>query len=113
MIRLPPRSTRTDTLFPYPTLFRSYGAGILQGDLLPAPVAGRLRQSLADRTQLHRDLGLAGQASSGQLVEEFEVLRHRGVGLVNVEGVFAEVIQGDRQPVVDQPCGGIDRKSVE
>src|SRR3546814_8428827 len=23
MVRLPPRSTRTDTLFPYPTLFRS------------------------------------------------------------------------------------------
>src|SRR3546814_10249597 len=26
MIRLPPRSTRTDTLFPYTTLFRSYSA---------------------------------------------------------------------------------------
>src|SRR3546814_2819692 len=26
MIRLPPRSTRTDTLFPYTTLFRSRGA---------------------------------------------------------------------------------------
>src|SRR3546814_8742336 len=26
MIRLPPRSTRTDTLFPYTTLFRSHGA---------------------------------------------------------------------------------------
>src|SRR3546814_13819296 len=25
MIRLPPRSTRTDTLFPYTTLFRSHG----------------------------------------------------------------------------------------
>src|SRR3546814_3100660 len=25
MIRLPPLSTRTDTLFPYTTLFRSYG----------------------------------------------------------------------------------------
>src|SRR3546814_15184073 len=25
MIRLPPRSTRTDTLFPYTTLFRSLG----------------------------------------------------------------------------------------
>src|SRR3546814_10186430 len=24
MLRRPPRSTRTDTLFPYPTLFRSY-----------------------------------------------------------------------------------------
>src|SRR3546814_15943049 len=28
MIPRPPRSTRTDTLFPYPTLFRSDGAGI-------------------------------------------------------------------------------------
>src|SRR3546814_20209096 len=26
MIRRPPRSTLTDTLFPYPTLFRSFGA---------------------------------------------------------------------------------------
>src|SRR3546814_17653711 len=29
MIRLPPRSTRTDTLFPYTTLFRSYCAASL------------------------------------------------------------------------------------
>src|SRR3546814_17333617 len=28
MIRRPPRSTRTDTLFPYTTLFRSSGAGM-------------------------------------------------------------------------------------
>src|SRR3546814_4773580 len=27
MIRRPPRSTRTDTLFPYTTLFRSYSSG--------------------------------------------------------------------------------------
>src|SRR3546814_12805961 len=27
MIRRPPRSTRTDTLFPYTTLFRSWGCG--------------------------------------------------------------------------------------
>src|SRR3546814_18449530 len=30
MIRRPPRSTRTDTLFPYTTLFRSNVAGTLQ-----------------------------------------------------------------------------------
>src|SRR3546814_2377519 len=30
MIRRPPRSTRTDTLFPYTTLFRSIGAGVLR-----------------------------------------------------------------------------------
>src|SRR3546814_1716789 len=29
MLRRPPRSTRTDTLFPYTTLFRSAGAKIL------------------------------------------------------------------------------------
>src|SRR3546814_9558820 len=29
MIRRPPRSTRTDTLFPYPTLFRSRHSGFL------------------------------------------------------------------------------------
>src|SRR3546814_1374542 len=28
MIRRPPRSTRTDTLFPYTTLFRSFNAGL-------------------------------------------------------------------------------------
>src|SRR3546814_6315147 len=32
MIRRPPRSTRTDTLFPYTTLFRSQGAGDGQGE---------------------------------------------------------------------------------
>src|SRR3546814_17476636 len=30
MIRLPPRSTRTDTLFPYTTLFRSFGSVTLE-----------------------------------------------------------------------------------
>src|SRR3546814_20544555 len=35
MIRRPPRSTRTDTLFPYTTLFRSFGpwGGLRFGDL--------------------------------------------------------------------------------
>src|SRR3546814_3682711 len=31
MIRRPPRSTRTDTLFPYTTLFRSIGRALLSG----------------------------------------------------------------------------------
>src|SRR3546814_4507272 len=31
MIRRPPRSTRTDTLFPYTTLFRSFSMGTLVG----------------------------------------------------------------------------------
>src|SRR3546814_2800607 len=52
MIRRPPRSTRTDKLFPYTTLFRSgphavllrLAAGILGGDL--RRVGGRLARAL-------------------------------------------------------------------
>src|SRR3546814_8551007 len=43
MIRLPPRSTRTDTLFPYTTLFRSGGRnGWLSWGLLDSGAAGML-----------------------------------------------------------------------
>src|SRR3546814_17897947 len=37
MIRRPPRSTRTDTLFPYTTLFRSGNIALAAADRLPAP----------------------------------------------------------------------------
>src|SRR3546814_20301683 len=37
MIRRPPRSTRTDTLVPYTTLFRSRGVAAPVGALRPAP----------------------------------------------------------------------------
>src|SRR3546814_12892891 len=37
MLRRPPRSTRTDTLFPYTTLFRSY----VHGDNLQITVVGK------------------------------------------------------------------------
>src|SRR3546814_2954359 len=55
MIRRPPRSTRTDTLFPYTTLFRSHHAlgiarragGVVERDCLPLvrwqrPCEGRI-----------------------------------------------------------------------
>src|SRR3546814_18903497 len=41
MIRRPPRSTRTDTLFPYTTLFRSHGL-LFCGDTLFSLGCGRL-----------------------------------------------------------------------
>src|SRR3546814_16793635 len=50
MIRRPPRSTRTDTLFPYTTLFRSHAAAAVGDQLRAAPPAavGHLRPRLAD-----------------------------------------------------------------
>src|SRR3546814_13612150 len=54
MIRRPPRSTRTDTLFPYTTLFRSFGRGqvqragrILPGTRQPRDVTGQPPQVFA------------------------------------------------------------------
>src|SRR3546814_3653310 len=41
MIRRPPRSTRTDTLFPYTTLFRSQAARHHERHLAPAECRGR------------------------------------------------------------------------
>src|SRR3546814_6790205 len=50
MIRRPPRSTRTDTLFPYTTLFRSDGCP-QRTILIPdtGSLAGRAKQSGSDK----------------------------------------------------------------
>src|SRR3546814_7565699 len=45
MIRRPPRSTRTDTLFPYTTLFRSARAGAVRGHLADRPELPRHHHS--------------------------------------------------------------------
>src|SRR3546814_9340841 len=84
MIRQPPRSTRTDTLFPYTTLFRSGGlqgrkealpvlalrqpdGGNVRG--APAP-AGRRRGLHVDRQRDGRGLRLADGAAQGWRSEE-------------------------------------------
>src|SRR3546814_13422391 len=73
MIRRPPRSTRTDTLFPYTTLFRSvegaatgiWFAAAAQGN---PPSAGARRNQRAERIsarclRLHDDCAAAGAAA--------------------------------------------------
>src|SRR3546814_4122836 len=57
MIRRPPRSTRTDTLFPYTTLFRSPGTAQHQH---------RAGDGIPDRPQIDvRDLALEGVGDAG------------------------------------------------
>src|SRR3546814_16992621 len=51
MIRRPPRSTRTDTLFPYTTLFRSLARGHGRLSLFARPDVLR---GLSDRLQIGR-----------------------------------------------------------
>src|SRR3546814_18168933 len=86
MIRRPPRSTRTDTLFPYTTLFRSarqYGGGdnIIAVDrrrnrrrerprIADAGGAAATDEIIADRVEmvLQTRLGEIGRASCGESV---------------------------------------------
>src|SRR3546814_19705484 len=75
MIRRPPRSTRTDTLFPYTTLFRSpcrplgltalwYGAGEKSGLSSPSEQRPLNRESILWRRQGLRPLGPAANDRS-------------------------------------------------
>src|SRR3546814_4097002 len=85
MIRRPPRSTRTDTLFPYTTLFRSAR--------LPRGVVGPLvNDEFGDVTFTLYALKAKG-VPQRELVREAEQLRNR---LLRVPGVKKVVIIGER-----------------
>src|SRR3546814_3301371 len=76
MIRRPPRSTRTDTLFPYTTLFRSHdervdhpsehlGAQVGDADDGVQAVAELRREQLVDRLGVVAGAHVAGEADGG------------------------------------------------
>src|SRR3546814_6549949 len=54
MIRRPPRSTRTDTLFPYTTLFRSHRASVRPGSPAPRPAHFRWHNRAQYRSRRRR-----------------------------------------------------------
>src|SRR3546814_8863049 len=83
MIRRPPRSTRTDTLFPYTTLFRSGGG---EGVDAPRPRAHRRRNG--GRTVSGND-ALARAALPAEAVQWFN-LERSGDMTVDAELRFLE-----------------------
>src|SRR3546814_5188542 len=88
MIRRPPRSTRTDTLFPYTTLFRSIfelgellDAPMLQHSVMEKILVDRRQLVLEDGVQIFDDLGVALHRShSDQWVQSM----NHGSGRVNI-----------------------------
>src|SRR3546814_1963840 len=72
MIRRPPRSTRTDTLFPYTTLFRSF-LDLQAGDVLAAGNDDVLRAVL----DLDIAVGMAHAEIAGMVPAAAERLRRR------------------------------------
>src|SRR3546814_11354584 len=86
MIRRPPRSTRTDTLFPYPTLFRSergHPAALAAAEETGAAMAARRHPA----RRVERLRGIGGK--------QFEVLRIFAIGSAGA----ALVVDEDRNPL--------------
>src|SRR3546814_13485891 len=65
-IRRPPRSTRTDTLFPYTTLFRSGAAARHSGDYGEEPQRGQPRKRPPTSHANFRDTTLAAATATAQ-----------------------------------------------
>src|SRR3546814_8549582 len=90
MIRRPPRSTRTDTLFPYTTLFRSFAqrwrADLANIDLSSITKAWKSILKSDDRPKTHaaaRDLARRAVDAGGQ---NYRILRmaHNQIGRAHV-----------------------------
>src|SRR3546814_14219990 len=105
MIRRPPRSTRTDTLFPYTTLFRSFERR------LGKRVHGELRIEKA-RIEFDAAPGVVAQQGVGDQCRRFhdeaEIVRHlRGVCrvLAGVERTVERATETDREHHPMLPLG--------
>src|SRR3546814_19632859 len=80
MIRRPPRSTRTDTLFPYTTLFRSELAALFE------PEIGIVEQDLAERADRgERRAELVADRGEELVLHAVELLQAR-IGLAQLGG---------------------------
>src|SRR3546814_3372283 len=80
MIRRPPRSTRTDTLFPYTTLFRSMGACIWLAGRAHPPAgrsAAAAAHGLMARYGLRVELALACCVQCMRPVRTIQVIERR------------------------------------
>src|SRR3546814_18104766 len=110
MIRRPPRSTRTDTLFPYTTLFRSENAAAGGRDrgLVQALLAQSFRGS-GVQAQPEQEI-VEAQAAPAVPVGPVDQLPHAVPAVADHAGGGA--LGGRDQPAADPPQQVVDRKSA-
>src|SRR3546814_8185040 len=111
MIRRPPRSTRTDTLFPYTTLFRSralrieLGGQAVHAERLEQPAVDEAQHRVAPRLGIWRRRQRVGddvrQDDAGRraVVEDFVRLRRRGLGFGKTRHIPRAVAEEHRDGV--------------
>src|SRR3546814_10319716 len=116
MIRRPPRSTRTDTLFPYTTLFRS--AALRLSDLCQESHAGHVAVDGAVLEARHVVAAVAlGEVGFGPVAAGQQAARERRVGdeadaepAAGRQYICLDIAGGER--VLGLQCGDGDRKST-
>src|SRR3546814_14433951 len=86
MIRRPPRSTRTDTLFPYTTLFRSARAGEERLRRLQRDRCG-VRQAMPDTIPFADHYGTLRDALPGQDLPWLSSLRQSALARFTAMGL--------------------------
>src|SRR3546814_4653888 len=110
MIRRPPRSTRTDTLFPYTTLFRSAGARARRGVRVAASDGGavrsRPRRAAGSRPDGPGRTGRAAERAADGPAVDFA----KGSGLLSGDGHELSAGRGRLREPADGRAA--DRKST-
>src|SRR3546814_7185572 len=104
MIRRPPRSTRTDTLFPYTTLFRSVGKGCLEARWAAAQRAAAEYLDVPETIAVGVDFAVGGRA---RIVDDGFILDRV------CRGIDAGVRRATRHAAARQRLARILRRSEE
>src|SRR3546814_14898755 len=115
MLRRPPRSTRTDTLFPYTTLFRSHvlfrieAVGRLAADHVDAALvelephgARHLFLTVIDRGLEHLAFGREPEA----VIDQFGIADRQFVLEVGGAAIERQFLDAAMRPRVDRAAGG-------
>src|SRR3546814_21085857 len=89
MIRRPPRSTRTDTLFPYTTLFRSINSAL--NPTLDQVTVGKVTEKIAAGLDL---TSVVGTDRQGKLVLDNELINGFQLGAVKVAALDGIKVDG-------------------
>src|SRR3546814_16117278 len=107
MIRRPPRSTRTDTLFPYTTLFRSLGLrGVVIRRFDPVPAFERFADIL-DAKLIRPFVIVVGHAIGWQCIEGygFDGVHVKSLGvIITIPGCFAPLVEIGRASCRERVC---------
>src|SRR3546814_16761420 len=98
MIRRPPRSTRTDTLFPYTTLFRSAAGGVLGKKLEAVTMddACEPKQApvVANRVVNDNIHYVVGHVCSGATIAATDIYNNNGVLMISPSATSPLVTDG-------------------